>query len=65
MAEKTSSTQAVTAHDFEKITDSGPSLSGGARTSEDDANIVAGSVRNTGQAIEIQRGLKSRHIQFL
>lgn len=65
MAEKASSIQAVTAHDFEKNTDSGLSLSGGARTSHDDAHIVAGSVPKNGQAVEIQRGLKSRHIQFL
>jgi hypothetical protein len=65
MTEKASSTQAVTANDFEKNTDSRPSLSGGPLTSDDDASIGAGSVQNSGQAMEIQRGLKSRHIQFL
>jgi hypothetical protein len=64
MAGKLSSIQAATAHDFEKNTGPGPSssVSGGARTSNDDASIIAGSVHDGG---EIQRGLKSRHIQFL
>ena len=66
MADKSSASQAITAHDYEKFAGSGPGMFGRARTSHDDDGIIEGTVdHNSGHAGEVQRGLKSRHIQFL
>ena len=66
MAEKSTPIQAITAHDYEKYAGSGPGMFGRAHASHDDQGIIQGTVdHNNGHAGEIQRGLKSRHIQFL